>query len=261
MLSSKSSILSILLIILTQVCLAQEPGKKVIKVTYTSIPVSQYNIDKKDMLSTPTTASILEVLQGTKSYYSLYVNLADRSSVYALDSIITVKPRGRAKTKASIAEKVHFLIKSPENKTYKYEWVMDQLFFTEGKPGDIVWELTNETRKINGLKCFKAVSKNKYLMLTAWYTKDIPVSNGPSIYLGLPGLVVWAEDFFRTTEIQSIEYTDDVNQFNTLYSERMNFFNEKEHHKNYDKEPILVLKKADMANHLYKMIHGKSYTD
>lgn len=257
----KNSILISFLIVLNQLCPAQEKAKKIIKITYVSIPVSQYNIDKSDMISTPTTASVVEVLQGTKSYYSLYINLSDRSSVYVLDSVIKSKPHGREKTKASIAEKVHFSIKSMDNKTYKYEWVMSQFFFTEGMSGDILWELTNETRRINGLTCFKAISKNRHLMLTAWYTKDIPVSNGPSTYQGLPGLVVWVEDFFRTTEIQKIEYTNDVNQFAALYTEKFNFFFENQHKKNYDKEPVLTIKKADMANYLYKSIHGKPYSD
>lgn len=256
----KYSICLAILFISVRVCNAQDQTNKIVKITYTSIPVSQYNITKSDLLSSPTRGSILDVLKGTKSYYSLYVNLVDRSSVYVLDSVTSPKVPGREQTKASIAEKVNFTLKSLENKTYKYEWVMHQIFFTEGKSGDITWELTNETKKINGLDCFKAVAKDKNLMLTAWYTKSIPVSNGPSIYQGLPGLVVSVEDFFRTTEIKSIEYSNNVKQYAALYEEKMEFFNEKEHKNNYDKEAVLTVKKADMALSLYRLIHGKAYT-
>jgi GLPGLI family protein len=60
------------------------------------------------------------------------------------------------------------------------------------------WELTNETKTINGYICYKATSiyhnqswnDNPKLKVTAWYTPKIPVSFGPNGYYGLPGLVL-----------------------------------------------------------------------
>ena len=59
------------------------------------------------------------------------------------------------------------------------------------------WQLTNETRKIGDYTVYKAtrmtkLRKNdaKYTEVTAWYSPQIPVSNGPSRYWGLPGLIL-----------------------------------------------------------------------
>lgn len=81
------------------------------------------------------------------------------------------------------------------------------------------WNLSNESKKIGNYTCFKATSsvpteilnwysfswgsisnksdstnvlKKEIKMTTieAWYTPQIPISNGPSDYVGLPGLIL-----------------------------------------------------------------------
>lgn len=239
----------------------QVKNKQIVKLTYTSSPISQYTMTESDMSSTPTKASIYDFMKGITDYYSLYINLEDRSSVYVLDSTVQVRPVGweNPNTRAALADTVLFTLKTPKNKTFKHEWVMNQTFFTEGKVGDIDWELTNEEKTIDGLKSFKAVAKN-YPMLTVWYTKDLPVSNGPSIYQGLPGLVVRAEDYFRTIQLLKIEYTDDMDGFRTLYKTKYDAFTkQKDRKKHYEIEPILLIKKGDLAKGNYEYFHKKPY--
>lgn len=241
----------------------QVKNKQIVKLTYTSSPISQYTMTESDMSSTPTKASIYDFMKGITDYYSLYINLEDRSSVYILDSTAQVRPMGwkNPKTRAALSDTVLFALKTSKNITFKYEWIMNQKFFTEGKIGDIEWELINEEKVIDGLNCIKAVTEeNSYPMLTVWYTKDLPVSNGPSIYQGLPGLVVRAEDYFRIIQLLKIEYTDDVNGFRTLYETKYDVFTkEKERKKYYAKEPILLIKKGDLAKGNYEYFHKKPY--
>ncbi|MEO9571229.1 MAG: GLPGLI family protein [Polaribacter sp.] len=82
------------------------------------------------------------------------------------------------------------------------------------------WELGSETKQIGNYTCFKATlmkdvnpldfsnfrgrrdnnnkkeqetekdKKPKQIEITAWYTPQIPVSNGPAEYWGLPGLIL-----------------------------------------------------------------------
>ena len=53
------------------------------------------------------------------------------------------------------------------------------------------WELTQESKKINGYVCYKATrSKGKII---AWYTPLIPINFGPKGEYGLPGLILELE--------------------------------------------------------------------
>ncbi len=70
------------------------------------------------------------------------------------------------------------------------------------------WELTEEQKNIGQYKCYKALwkqerttdklnpktgkfePKKEDFITTVWYTLDIPVSNGPKMYYGLPGLIL-----------------------------------------------------------------------
>jgi GLPGLI family protein len=73
------------------------------------------------------------------------------------------------------------------------------------------WELVNETKSIGEYICFKAIFKDsitsttftekgemsevkKERITTAWYTPQIPVTNGPEDFQGLPGLILEIND-------------------------------------------------------------------
>lgn len=75
------------------------------------------------------------------------------------------------------------------------------------------WELTKETKKIGQYTCHKATSTRsvegrrmidgngdetvgepREIITTAWYTPEIPVTNGPDTYWGLPGLILEIND-------------------------------------------------------------------
>lgn len=62
------------------------------------------------------------------------------------------------------------------------------------------WILTNETKTIDGYKCYKAtspyfkedgsISENQSLRYTAWYCPEIPIKFGPLGFGDLPGLIL-----------------------------------------------------------------------
>jgi len=240
-------------------CPAQS-SSKIIRVAYTSSPVSQHKLLEADMRSTPTVASKYEALTSITDYHSLYINLDDRSSLYTLDSTVHTRPIGWERRTPSILDTVYFTLKSADNRTYKHEWIMSRTFFSEGRVGDIKWKLLDEKRTINGLSCGKAVATN-YPMLTAWYTTDVPVSNGPSIYQGLPGLAVWVEDYYRTIEIRDISYGNDVDAFNEKYTEKMAVFKQRQKEKGVEdsKEPLVLVQKGDLSVRQYGYSHEKPY--
>ena len=78
----------------------------------------------------------------------------------------------------------------------------------------VSWELTGETKNIGIYTCYKAlfekeedtieldfvdgeiqeINKTKKTTVIAWYTPNIPISNGPGNYGGLPGLILEVND-------------------------------------------------------------------
>ena len=56
------------------------------------------------------------------------------------------------------------------------------------------WQLHPDTMTILSYPCQKATCRFKGRDYTAWYTMDIPVSEGPWKLHGLPGLIIKAED-------------------------------------------------------------------
>ena len=64
---------------------------------------------------------------------------------------------------------------------------------------DLKWNITDETKEINGYKAIKATAnyksqkkngKQKYKEVVAWFSEEIPLRVAPLGYYGLPGLVV-----------------------------------------------------------------------
>lgn len=90
-------------------------------------------------------------------------------------------------------------------------------FLVTDKLEKLDWKMTGDTKKIGNYTCFKAtaviIAKEndevdkavsltamppKDMTVTAWYTPDIPISNGPGDYWGLPGLILEVNDGHTT---------------------------------------------------------------
>jgi GLPGLI family protein len=52
------------------------------------------------------------------------------------------------------------------------------------------WKQEQEEKEIEGYKCLKATCDYRGRHYTAWYAADIPVSEGPYVFTGLPGLIM-----------------------------------------------------------------------
>lgn len=56
------------------------------------------------------------------------------------------------------------------------------------------WMLMDDTSTISGYLCQKATLQYGNRHWTAWFTYDIPISDGPYRFAGLPGLIIKIED-------------------------------------------------------------------
>ncbi|WP_191858087.1 GLPGLI family protein [Hanstruepera ponticola] len=108
-----------------------------------------------------------------------------------------------------------------ENRYTNQNESFSKLFLIKDKLEEHDWELTNEKKFIGEYECLKAtkirevevvqsgISINgdrdldaevgeepemKKVTVTAWYTPQIPISNGPANYHGLPGLILEVND-------------------------------------------------------------------
>jgi GLPGLI family protein len=69
--------------------------------------------------------------------------------------------------------------------------VFEQTYLIEDTLRKLEWKITGEIREIAGFECKKAVTKIcDSVYVVAFYTDQIPVSNGPNSFTGLPGLIL-----------------------------------------------------------------------
>ena len=76
--------------------------------------------------------------------------------------------------------------------------VKDHLF-------DFCWNIQTDHKKIIGHTCYKAIGTYQGREITAWFTPDIPISNGPLEYGGLPGLILELEIWDNPSIFKAIE--------------------------------------------------------
>ena len=105
-----------------------------------------------------------------------------------------------------------------ENRIANKTDLMGKIFLVKDEMTKYDWKLTGETKNIGQYTCYKAtyerevenmeikmvdgepkeVEKKEMRTTTAWYTTDVPVSNGPGNYGGLPGLILEINDGDQT---------------------------------------------------------------
>lgn len=81
---------------------------------------------------------------------------------------------------------------------------LSRTFLIKDSLKDIEWTLLSDTLRIGGYLCKKAIkqipviksttsAKEDPKKITAWFTSEIPISEGPKTYFGLPGLILKVE--------------------------------------------------------------------
>ena len=92
------------------------------------------------------------------------------------------------------------------------------------------WQLVNNDEKVVcDYRCNKAITTFRGRKYTAWYTMEIPISDGPYKFKGLPGLIIQIQDS-KKQHIFTLESIIKINYKKPIY-----FENEK-YHKVSDKQ-------------------------
>lgn len=93
--------------------------------------------------------------------------------------------------------KVRHNVYKDQNHTYISNY-LGQHYYTFESPDQMKWEIDhNLSAVIGGYTCHKATITTGGKKFSAWFTYDIPISDGPYKFRGLPGLIL------RLTEIHN----------------------------------------------------------
>lgn len=107
-----------------------------------------------------------------------------------------------------------------KNLTSTIQLELDEIYLLSDSLNEITWRFTDEYREIAGFDCRRvngATADSLYLV--AFYTDQIPVSGGPALAQGLPGMIMglvipemhiqyWATKVDYTTESTSNDWRD-----------------------------------------------------
>ncbi|MDR3285905.1 MAG: GLPGLI family protein [Prevotellaceae bacterium] len=96
---------------------------------------------------------------------------------------------------------VEFLQKNPLGELYNIykNYTENTITFTDRLPSRVLysepmvkqdWKIINETKEIVGYNCQKATCTFRGRDYVAWFTREIPVNEGPWKFSGLPGLII-----------------------------------------------------------------------
>lgn len=78
-----------------------------------------------------------------------------------------------------------------KQKNTAFKKVFEENFLLEDSMRKSTWKILDEVRTIAGFSCRKAVTKiNDSVVVVAFYTDKIPVSGGPEMFSGLPGMIL-----------------------------------------------------------------------
>lgn len=170
-----------------------------------------------DALPPEIDAQIQEQLK--KAFEKTYVLKFDKStSIYKEEEKLD-KPSGDGSVMVSVSfNGGGTLFKNLKDQASLTETeIFGKEFLVTDKLEKLDWKMTGDTKKIGNYNCFKATAvikakendevdkavsltamPPKDMTVTAWYTPDIPISNGPGDYWGLPGLILEVNDGHTT---------------------------------------------------------------
>jgi len=124
-------------------------------------------------------------------------------SIYKEDESLAPPSLGNGMVVMSSGGSDIFYKNIKEDRYTKQTDFLGKVFLIQDTFEKIDWKLQSDTKNIGKYTCFKATAKQlikvdthsddpieKSITITAWYTPQIPVSNGPSKFQGLPGLIL-----------------------------------------------------------------------
>lgn len=89
---------------------------------------------------------------------------------------------------------IYYLTKDYKDQSVSLYNFFEGKYFTYSETNPIKWNVDKETSKIGIYNVQKATADYGGRKWTAWFTTQIPISDGPYKFSGLPGLIIKMED-------------------------------------------------------------------
>ena len=201
----------IVMLILSSTAIAQDFQGKA---TYKSHRKMDIQLDSTQM-ETDMHKSMIEMMK--KQFEKTYIlSFTKEESLYKEDEQLEApQPAGMVMVFIDSGESGELYKNIKEERYTDQNEMFGKVFLIEDKLRKIDWKLGSETKNIGEYTCYKAtttrtievvqtgISVNgdkdlntdvepemEEITITAWYTPQIPVNNGPGNYHGLPGLIL-----------------------------------------------------------------------
>jgi GLPGLI family protein len=135
-------------------------------------------------------------------------------TVFARDSVLNTMTENEKISMLSDGSLLNLIQPYRSTDTYKVytNHKENRIIFTDIQPPNRIqysenvpeqnWKITTETKEITGYKCQKATCTFRGRDYIAWFTREIPVKEGPWKFNGLPGLIVKVYDMQEHYEFE-----------------------------------------------------------
>lgn len=135
---------------------------------------------------------------------------AARNAYGTMASALIEKGEGASVPNRTISTYV-FKYADTQNKRI-YDDANDEYIYYDEPFEEMQWNIISDsTKSVLGYECLKAECDYHGKHWSAWFTPEIPVSDGPWKFAGLPGLILYVSDCngYNTFGATGLEYTKD----------------------------------------------------
>lgn len=152
-----------------------------------------YQANKQDTFSIETEKMVLYTDNYNSKFASVNHLLYEDSLKWVL--VESFERTGRLDGSISIPQTFFKweIFKTPKHLEV-FDNVLTQIYFYKEDRNEMSWNISQETAIISDFQCQKATGHYGGRNYVAWFTTEIPISDGPYKFSGLPGLIVKVYD-------------------------------------------------------------------
>lgn len=208
--SNLLKILIVVLIFISKITIAQE--KITEKAEYKVIYNLNFQKDSTD-ITTKFDEKMVLLIGNNYSIFESYTNKYNDSLKKAI-----VKKGLNASESVNLAmtnrkkSRFNFRILKSKTETLTYDSYFNDKFIYEDEE-KLNWKIKNKTKIVSGYNCTLAQTSFAGRQYNAWFTNEIPISDGPYKFKGLPGLIISISDSRNHYNFELISFQKDNDIF------------------------------------------------